>query len=230
MDGRRSAAAGPCRAPLPAAWCSPQPGGIAPGPGLRQRGKRSRALHAHQPWPEPGGSSGASLFWEQTEESFESERKGGWKCTLWEHTVNFLQQNPEGAPYDSSEKKDFKIAVASKCTNDACVACQVICVCTYIYRCICIHAAHTHICVHMLKTSSLLPALNGGQTQFDSSFCFSSKKFATVCKVVCEAFSLLALCASLLSLWELVQDIIWRFLWQIVPAGTSSSPCREVPD
>lgn len=143
MDGRRSAAEPPSQQPGAAPSLGTSPLDLDWG----REGKQSRALHALQPWPEPGGSSGASLFWEQTEESFESERKGGWKCTLWEHTVNFLQQNPAGAPYDSPEKKHFKIAVASKCTNDSCVARQGICVCTYIDIDAYAYTQHTHMYV-----------------------------------------------------------------------------------
>lgn len=94
--------------------------------------------------------------------------------------------------------------------------------------CMYTHSRHACLCVQNKLAAAYFRWRPNAEFEF--LFYFSSKKFAKVCKVVCEAVSLSVLCSVPLCLWEVVRDVIWGFLWQMVAAGVSSSLCQEVPE
>lgn len=128
-------------------------------------------------------------------------------------------------------KKIFKYSLPQKCTSDSHMDARGS-VYVHIHTDAYAYTQRTRIYVCLRAQNKLTAACFRWRpnTVFESSFYFSSKKFANAYKVVCETVSLSVLCSAPLSFWELVRDVTWGFLGQMVPAGTSSSLCQEVPE
>lgn len=104
-------------------------------------------------------------------------------------------------------KRTLKCSLPQKCTSDSHMDARGF---VYVHIYTVAFAQHTPIpmCSHAQNKFTAACFSWRPNTEFESLFYFSSKKFAKGCRVLCEAVSLFEPCSVPLSLWELAWDVI----------------------